>query len=166
MSVPSDGLQARFREVMAHVPSPVSIVTALNGGLPHGTTVSAFASLSIEPPMVLVALDRGSELLASIRRTHRFGINVLGVAQSALALAFARKGGVRKFQGVKWDVHQDLPRLAGAPGWLACTVADLVGGGDHVIALGLVEVADTVEAEPLIYHRRVFGTHAAIEVDR
>ena len=52
-------LQAHFREVMAGVATPVSVVTAISDGRPHGTTVSAFASLSMDPPMVLVALDRG-----------------------------------------------------------------------------------------------------------
>jgi flavin reductase (DIM6/NTAB) family NADH-FMN oxidoreductase RutF len=157
-------LQARFREVMAGVPTPVSVVTSTAGGLPHGTTVSAFASLSMTPPMVLVSLDRGSDLLAVVRESGRFGVNVLGAHQSHLALAFARKGGTGKFSGVRWDVDHDLPRLPGAPGWLACEVATLVDGGDHVVALGTVVAAETTEGQPLTYHGRVFGTHAALEL--
>lgn len=159
---------ARFRDVMAGVATPVSVVTAMSGaggdGVPHGTTVSAFASLSMNPPMVLVSLDRASDLLAVIRDTSRFGVNVLGSDQSALALAFATKGGTGKFAGVRWEIDADLPRLPGAPGWLACDVSALVDGGDHVVVLGTVVAAETTEGAPLTYHGRVFGTHAALDV--
>jgi flavin reductase (DIM6/NTAB) family NADH-FMN oxidoreductase RutF len=159
----SGSLTEHFREVMAGVATPVTVVTAMSDGLPHGTTVSAFASLSMNPPMVLVSLDRGSELLSLIQESRRFGVNVLGSTQSALALAFARKGGVGKFSGVRWDADHDLPRLPQTPGWLACEVAALVDGGDHVIALGTVIAAETIDGRPLTYHSRVFGTHAALE---
>ncbi|MGY1840186.1 MULTISPECIES: flavin reductase family protein [unclassified Modestobacter] len=159
-------LATRFREVMAGVATPVSVVTSMAGGLPHGTTVSAFASLSMDPPMVLVSLDRGSELLALLRESGRFGVNVLGADHSSLALTFARKGGTGKFAGVAWEADHDLPRLPGVPGWLACEVAQLVEGGDHVVALGTVVAAETTGGQPLTYHGRVFGTHAALEISR
>lgn len=166
MNAPDDEtLQVHFREVMAGVATPVSVVTAMAGGLPHGTTVSAFASVSMNPPMVLVSLDRGSDLLALVQESRRFGVNVLGSTQSALALAFARKGGTGKFHGVRWELDHDLPRLPDAPGWLACDVARLVDGGDHVVALGNVVAAETLDGEPLTYHGRVFGSHAALEVE-
>jgi flavin reductase (DIM6/NTAB) family NADH-FMN oxidoreductase RutF len=163
-SVPDRQLQAAFREVMAGVATPVSVVTSIVNGEPHGTTVSAFVSLSMAPPMVLVALDRGSDLLALVRTSGRFGVNVLGSTQSALALTFARKGGVGKFSGVHWGIADGLPRLTRAPGWLACDVAGLVDGGDHVIALGTVVAAETLDGRPLTYHARVFGTHVSLEV--
>jgi flavin reductase (DIM6/NTAB) family NADH-FMN oxidoreductase RutF len=155
--------QLRFREVMSRVATPVAVVTALDDGRPHGTTVSAFASLSMTPPMVLVSLDRGSDLLALVRRSGRFGLNVLEASQSALALAFAAKGGTAKFQGVPWVLADDLPRLPGVTGWLACAVENLVEGGDHVIALGRVVSADCCDGSPLTYHARVFGTHTVLD---
>ena len=158
-------LMDHFREVMAGVPTPVSVVTSMADGLPHGTTVSAFASLSMTPPMVLVSLDRASDLLAVVRASGRFGINVLGATQATLALTFARKGGTGKFQGARWEIDHDLPRLPGAPGWLACEVAALVEGGDHVVAMGTVIAADTRDGKPLTYHLRNFGTHSALEAD-
>ena len=161
-------LPDRFRGVMAGVATPVSVVTAMSGGegngLPHGTTVSAFASLSMAPPMVLVSLDRASDLLALVRETGRFGVNVLGAHQSSLAPTFATKRGTAKFAEVEWTADAGLPRLPGAPGWLACEVTALVEGGDHVIALGTVVAADTVDGAPLTCHGRIFGTHAALEV--
>lgn len=132
-----------FREVMANVATPVTVVTAMDGERPHGTTISAFASLSMTPPMVLLALDRESELLAVIRSRRRFGVNVLASSQSALALTFARKDSA-KFFGVRYEVHDGLPRIHQVTGWLACELADLVEGGDHMIALGTVTSASTL----------------------
>jgi flavin reductase (DIM6/NTAB) family NADH-FMN oxidoreductase RutF len=147
-----------FREVMAGVPTPVSVVTTLVDDRPHGTTVSAFSSLSMAPPMLLVALDRGSDLLARLAIGQPFGVNVLGADQAGLAAAFARKG-ADKFTGVEWRVDDGAPRLLGSPGWLACTVAQLVDGGDHVVVLGDVVRADAAGGPPLTYHARTFGTH-------
>jgi flavin reductase (DIM6/NTAB) family NADH-FMN oxidoreductase RutF len=145
---------------MAGVPTPVSVVTTLRDDRPHGTTVSAFISLSMAPPMLLVALDRGSDLLARLAIGQPFGVNVLGVGQARLAAAFARKG-ADKFAGVDWRLDDGAPRLLGSPGWLACTVTQLVDGGDHVVVLGTVVRADAAGGPPLTYHARTFGTHVA-----
>jgi flavin reductase (DIM6/NTAB) family NADH-FMN oxidoreductase RutF len=157
----TSALAEEFRAVMAGVPTPVSVVTTLTDGRPHGTTVSAFASLSMAPPMVLVSLDRDSELLARLSPGSVFGVNVLGSDQATVALAFARKGS-DKFTGVEWVQDAGAPRLAGSPGWLACTVSQLVSGGDHVVVLGEVRAARTDGGPPLTYHARTFGTHAAV----
>jgi flavin reductase (DIM6/NTAB) family NADH-FMN oxidoreductase RutF len=148
-----------FLAAMAEVCAPVTVVTSSHDGLPHGTTVSAFASLSRRPPMVVVALDRSSDLLAMLRVTGRFGINLLGSAQDHMALRFAGKG-AEKFRDVAWTETDGLPRLAGTIGWLACRVAGFVEGGDRVLVPGMVERAVTAPGAPLAYHRRVFGTHS------
>lgn len=153
-------VQTSFREVMATVCTPVSVVTAMAADRPHGTTVSAFASLSLAPPMALVSLDRDSDLLRYVRETGKFGLNVLGADQTRLATAFAGKGD-SKFESVQWESHAGVPHIDGVPGWLACTVAQLVEGGDHILVLGNVIAADTVTSPPLTYHARAFGTHAA-----
>lgn len=144
-----------FREAMGAVCTPVAVVTALDGDRPHGTTVSAFCSLSIRPPLVLVALDRGSDLLALVRRDGRFGVNVLEGDQSALARGFARKG-ADKFADVAWRPTDGLPRIDGAGLWLACAVDELLEGGDHVIVTGAVQSAEHDAREPLLYQRRDF----------
>ena len=154
-------LQSAFREVMSKVCTPVAVVTALAGERPHGTTVSAFASLSMTPPMVLVSLNRRSDLLAIVCDTGRFGLNVLAGEQSALAVAFARKGADR-FAEVDWEIDTDVPRISGAGGFVACAVAQLTKGGDHVIALGNVRSASVLPARPLTYHDRAFGTYAPL----
>ena len=148
-----------FRDLMAGVCAPVTVVTATQDGVPHGTTVSAFASLSLRPPMVTVALDHASAALARILATGRLGVNVLGQAQDDLAMAFARRGADR-FDGVDWYHDHGLPRLAEAPSWLVCELAQAVEGGDHLLLLGSVTHAQTTVAAPLIYGHRTFGTHS------
>jgi flavin reductase (DIM6/NTAB) family NADH-FMN oxidoreductase RutF len=148
-----------FLDVMAEVCTPVTVVTTIDDGVPHGTTVSAFTSLSLRPPMIAVALDLTSDLLVKIRRTRRFGVNVLGVSQDRLAVQFAGKGS-DKFAGVAWSPDEGLPRLVDAIGWLSCRAESFLDGGDHVLIPGRVESAVALPAAPLAYHRRVFGTHS------
>ncbi|GAB84042.1 flavin reductase family protein [Gordonia rubripertincta] len=157
----TDSLQASFRDAMAHVCSPVAVVTAFDGDRPHGTTVSAFMSLSMEPPMVTIALDQNSELLGVIRAHGNFAVNVLGAHQSDVALAFARKGH-DKFDGIGWATTQTLPALNGAAIWMSCAAERFVTGGDHTIIVGAVRHVIREESPPLTYHGRIFGTHSPI----
>jgi flavin reductase (DIM6/NTAB) family NADH-FMN oxidoreductase RutF len=158
-----NSVQETFKDVMAHVATPVAIVTSMDGGLPVGTTVSAFISLSMTPPMVLVSLDKGSETLRLITESNKFGLNILSSDQQGTALKFAKKGGVGKFNGVRWDIADQLPRIVGAAGWVACHTSQMMEGGDHMIVLGEVVAAEHQDSEPLIYHRRAFGTHSTLE---
>ncbi|MFH8467019.1 flavin reductase family protein [Streptomyces sp. NPDC017991] len=160
LMIPSFGEQA-FRDLMAGVCAPVTIVTATADGLPHGTTVSAFASLSLRPPMVTVALDRGSKVLSRITTSGRFGVNILAWTQDDLALRFARRG-TDRFAGVDWHFDHGLPKLGSAPGWLVCEVTETVEGGDHLLVLGTVTHVETTPAAPLVYGHRTFGTHSAL----
>ncbi|MBE4733351.1 flavin reductase family protein [Streptomyces caniscabiei] len=167
-SQPSTAASARrFRDAMAAVASPVAVVTAMDGHRPHGTTVSAFASLSLTPPMVLVSLDNRSRLLAIVRRTGRFGLNILGTHQAALAAAFTRPGG-DKFYDVIWSPSADLPRLPGSAAWITAEVDEYVTAGDHTVLLAHVHAAEpgTEGPEPLTYHQRSFGTHTPLTTHR
>ena len=101
-----------FRDTLARVPTPVTVVTSHLDRNPHGTTVSAFSSLSLEPPMILVSLDQNSDLLKIIQDSGRFGVNVLASGQQSLATQFAKKG-ADKFADVAWYMDHDAPRLAG-----------------------------------------------------
>jgi flavin reductase (DIM6/NTAB) family NADH-FMN oxidoreductase RutF len=147
-----------FRQIMGSVAAPVTVVTGATRELVHGTTVSAFCSVSLRPPLVAVMLDNGSDLLRIIRRTRRFGINLLADDQRDLAMKFATKG-AGKFESVAWVSDHGLPRLVGSTGWLVCRTARISRGGDHVIVLGHVTRAESDDRAPLIYHQRRFGTH-------
>lgn len=162
MAAQQDGdLIARFRDAMATVCTPVAVVTAMDGQRPHGTTVSAFASLSMTPPSLLVSLDRGSELLGLVLGSGIFGMNVLGSSQSALAGKFARKG-ADKFDGVSWREDAGVPRIAGVQHWLAAEVMQTSEVADHIILFGRVLDVASDTVAPLTYHARSFGTHAAL----
>lgn len=156
--------QTAFRAAMARVCTPVAVVTTVEDGRPHGTTVSAFTSLSMTPPMVLVSLDTGSELLAMVQRTGAFGVNVLSAGQAGMALRFARKGS-DKFTGARWTAADGAAKLGGASAWVACALTDVVAGGDHRILLGSVLNADATDLEPLTYHAQTFGTHLRHDLD-
>jgi flavin reductase (DIM6/NTAB) family NADH-FMN oxidoreductase RutF len=166
MSVPQicaqeDVSDRRFRDLMSMVCGPVVIITTAEGPEPAGTTVSAFTSLSLRPRLVMLALDRRSRLLARLRRSRRFGVNVLDAAQSELATLFATKR-EDKFAGIEWSHRSGLPYLHGSPGWAECAVESLMPGGDHVIVVGRVDDLEYRACQPLIYADRNFGVHSRL----
>jgi flavin reductase (DIM6/NTAB) family NADH-FMN oxidoreductase RutF len=145
---------------MANVAGPVSVVTTHAAGKPAGTTVSAFVSLSMEPPMLLISLMRGSYLLSLLSVGATLGVNVLGADQAATASQFAGRHDER-FTGIPWVLLDGAPALCEAHAWIAIRVARLVPAGDHVLVLGDVVNATSDEGTPLTYHQRSYGTHLA-----
>ncbi len=160
---PQESVRPRssFRDVMAHLAAPVSVITTSDDGVLGGATVSAVMSLSMAPEMLVVALSRESATLDVIRRTRRFGVNILAADQEAVAMHFARKG-ADKFAEVEHFLESGLPRLAGVSGWVRCRVEQVHPGGDHVLVSGLVEATHHMaDRAPMTYHARTFGTHAS-----
>lgn len=150
----------RFRDVMASVCAPVTIVTTTDAqNIPSGATVSSFTSLSLHPPLVSVGFDRRSTLLAQIQNSGRFGVNLLEHAQDELAVLFAQRGADR-FAGTPWHRDHGLPPLDGAAGWVACELYRTVEAGDHLLLFGLVTALGRAERPPLVYAHRLFGTHS------
>ncbi|KXU29435.1 hypothetical protein A0J57_18645 [Sphingobium sp. 22B] len=143
---------------MASVAAPVSIMTSYQDGIPYGTTVSAFSSLSMDPPMVLACLDRRSKLLAPIRATGTFALNVLGTDHHRLVRSFASREGDR-FAGVEWRLQHGVPQLQGVLSWIGCDVESLIAAGDHVVVIGLVRQVINRTGSPLTYYSRSLGTH-------
>lgn len=150
---------AQFRELLAGVCAPVTVVTTTVAGTPFGATVSSFASLSLDPPLISVAFDRSSAMLSRIQQAGRFGVNLLGQAQDDLAMVFARRSDDR-FAGVDWYADSGLPRLAEAAGWIECELYQSVQGGDHLMLFGLVVGSSHRALPPLVYAHRTFGTHS------
>jgi flavin reductase (DIM6/NTAB) family NADH-FMN oxidoreductase RutF len=152
-----------FKDAMAAVCAPVTVMTTTCDGHPFGTTVSAFWSLSLRPPMVGLALADDSELLHRLRDTRRLGVNLLADGQQELAMNFARKGGA-KFDGISWTTADaGLPRLTAAPVWLACDVQQFVPAGDHVVLVAGVVAIARRPSLPLVYAQRAFGTHSGLK---
>ncbi|MEV0110856.1 flavin reductase family protein [Nocardia sp. NPDC050799] len=151
-AAPAGSSDARFRDAMAAVCSPVAVVTTSDGDHVSGTTVSAFCSLSMDPPMILVSLDNSSRLLAEVRRNRHFGVNVLAADQGALARQFASKDSY-KFEGVDFRLSGETPRLTGSAAWVKGILRGAYTDGDHTILIGLVTEADATAAPPLTYYR-------------
>lgn len=151
-------LETEFRAAMRHVASPVAIVTTYVDGRPHGSTVSAFMSLSMEPPMLLVSLDNRSALLSRLSIGSPLGINILASGQSDIATLFATRGADR-FGTVSWELRDGAPALSGTHAWVATRVGSMVVAGDHTLVLADVVGAAHDTHEPLVYHQKVYGTH-------
>ena len=152
--------QQQFRDLMAGLCAPVTIVTTTVNDAPFGATVSSLTSLSLDPPLVSVAFDRGSWLLRQIQVAGRFGVNILGHAQDQLAMTFAARG-VDRFAAADWFPEAGLPRLAESPGWMDCDLYQSVEAGDHLLLFGLVRTAaGRVGQPPLVYAHRTYGTHS------
>lgn len=151
-------LEKSFRNAMGNVAAAVSVVTVLDGEQPHGTTVSAFASLSMTPPMLLVSLDNTSTLLSKLRVGSAVGVNILAAHHDQVALRFAGKG-ADKFADIPWQLEDDAPALADRHAWVSLRISRLVSAGDHTLVLGDVVAADVTANAPLTYWQRTFGTH-------
>src|SRR3954451_1841206 len=146
-----------FREVISHFASGVTVITALHDGRPYGTTASAVASLSLEPPMLLVCMNKQSETGRAVAQSKRFGVNILGANQVDLAERFAQKGG-DKFAGVPIAPGQwGEPLFEEALATLECRVAEETAGGTHYVFLAEVESGAARGGTPLAYFKGEFG---------
>ena len=145
-----------LRRLMGQWATGVSIVTSIG---PRGCTANAVASLSLDPPLVLVCLDHGSNTLTAIRATGRFCINVLAGDQEQLARGFARKCAEdEKFAGISHQAVDDVPILDGVLAWVLCELEEEVPGGDHAIVIGRPVRGEANDAaEPLIFFRSAYS---------
>jgi flavin reductase (DIM6/NTAB) family NADH-FMN oxidoreductase RutF len=145
---------ARFRSVMGHFATGVTVVTATTADGPVGMTANAVCSLSLEPLLLLVAFDNEARTLPAVRATGRFGVNVLAAGQEDLARLFASKlPESEKFAGVPHTVRDGIPVIEDALAWVGCRLERLIPGGDHTIGIGAVEAAEAGPGEPLLWFR-------------
>ena len=147
-----------MRSVLGHFPSGVTIVTGVADGAPAGFTCQSFASLSLDPPLVLILPGRSSSSWPKIEAGGRFCVNVLAEDQGELSTTFARSG-TDKFAGVEWAPSPlGSPILAGATAWIDCTLHASHDGGDHLIVVGAVhDLAAEPEVPPLVFHRGAYA---------
>ena len=148
--------QQMFRDVIGRFTSGVTVITTAVDGTRFGTTASAFSSLSMEPPMVLVCLNKTSDTQAAVLKAGAFAVNILAEGQEDLAYQFARKGD--KFGDLQHDVgYRGVPVLHGTLAHLECEVGETVTGGTHTVFLAHVAVAAGHDGTPLTYYRGRFG---------
>jgi flavin reductase (DIM6/NTAB) family NADH-FMN oxidoreductase RutF len=153
-----------FRHALGTYATGVTIITAVAAdGTPYGLTCNSFASVSLNPPLVLWSLGLSSQGLSIFQDASHFTVHVLGASQQALANRFARSTG-DKFEGVAWT-----PGLGGAPllgesvAQFECRAVSRYAGGDHVIFVGAVEAYSYNRQETLLFARGGYGRFVAAE---
>jgi flavin reductase (DIM6/NTAB) family NADH-FMN oxidoreductase RutF len=148
----------RARDVRAHLPAGVVVVTMRHGGELHGITVTAFSLAAVDPPRVLVCLETPSRSAVLIATSGMFAVNVVAWRQMFLADRFAGRGPLvdPRFSGVPYRLGATgAPLLAGALAWLECRVARTWPAGDHTVFLSDVVRAEAADGgEALVYFRR------------
>ncbi|MGH9063460.1 MAG: flavin reductase family protein [Acidimicrobiales bacterium] len=153
--------EARFRQVLGHFATGVTIVTTADGDGPWGFTCQAFTALSLSPSLVLFAPARSSVTWTRIRGTEVFCVNVLAESQEAVARVFATKA-EHKFQGVGWTPGSTgSPVLSGVLAWVECRLVAVHDGGDHLLAVGRVVDLGVGSGRPLVFYRGGFGRFEA-----
>jgi flavin reductase (DIM6/NTAB) family NADH-FMN oxidoreductase RutF len=148
---------AEFRHAIGHFATGVSVITSVGrDGAPVGTTANAVASLSLDPPLVLVCFDLDSRTLHAIQAHGAFAVNVLAAPQRHLSARFARRGFAATWDGVRHRPGRTgSPRIDGVLATLECTLEHRLPGGDHEIVVGRVRAVETSAdaAAPLLYWR-------------
>lgn len=142
-----------FRKVMSRFAAGVTVVTTRgHDDAPYGLTATAFSSLSLDPPMILVCIGKASVTYPHFRIGGCLAVNFLRHDQEAMSRHFAVSGG-DKFGSVAWTTKQTgAPILEDTLGWVDCKILQACEGGDHTIYLGQVEAAEVTENAPLVYY--------------
>jgi 3-hydroxy-9,10-secoandrosta-1,3,5(10)-triene-9,17-dione monooxygenase reductase component len=150
-----------FRRVLSHFATGVTIITTCDSDQkPTGLTVSAFASLSLDPPLVLACVDHKSQSYPALRENGRFAVNVLTTAQQDISRRFATTR-MDKFDGVPYRVGAlGSPLIEGALAHLECVTVVAHVEGDHTVFVGRVEDGAAGVGEPLLYFR---GKYSRLE---
>jgi flavin reductase (DIM6/NTAB) family NADH-FMN oxidoreductase RutF len=159
----SEGLEGRvqpvssdvFRRACSRFPTGVTIASVVDQqGVPHGLTVNSFTSVSLDPPLVLVALAHSASVIDAFRGARFFSVNVLAAGQRALSERFALKGHDR-FDGLAWHAGETgAPLLPGTLAEIECAIQQRFTAGDHDLFVGEMVRAVVHEGEPLLYFSR------------
>ena len=147
-----------MRDVLGHFASGVTVVTAQGDEGPIGFTCQSFSSLSLDPPLVVIAPARTSRTWPQLRALGRFCVNVLAEDQTELSVAFARSG-VDKFAGVPWRPSRlGQPVLEDVVAWIDCELWAEYDGGDHtIVAARVLDLGADGRRGPLLFHRGAYG---------
>jgi flavin reductase ActVB len=148
---------ATFREAMARVAMPVSVVTTVDiSGTPRGVTVGTLCSVSLNPPLVMFCLDLCCRSHEALTSAPRILIHVLRSDQADIAARFARTD-VDRFEGLS-DSWHGLPTIPDTAVRLVGARHEVVAGGDHTLVVCLVEAAEVASGDPLLYYARGYCT--------
>ncbi|CAK6481113.1 FMN reductase (NADH) RutF (plasmid) [Peribacillus frigoritolerans] len=147
-----------FKEIMGSYPTGVTILTTTDAEeKPCGLTVNSFASVSLDPNLVLWCIDRRSASLEAFEQSQGFVVHILAADQEELCWAFAGKDPDR-FSKADWSLSKNnLPVISGSLGVLECKTVQQIDAGDHIIFLGEIIDIDKQDKEPMLYFRRDVG---------
>lgn len=139
------------RRILGHLPTGVTVVTAHLNGEIYGMTANAVTSLSLNPPLILVAVDKSAAMHASLTASRHFAVNILSDAQEQLSRRFAMRG-PKEVNDLTWTTGASgAPIMTDALAWVDCRLADILPGGDHDIFIGEILAGDCREGLPLLY---------------
>jgi 3-hydroxy-9,10-secoandrosta-1,3,5(10)-triene-9,17-dione monooxygenase reductase component len=152
---------ARYRQVLGHFPTGVTVITAAGADGPAGLCVGSFASVSLDPPLVAFFAGDNSTSWPKIRAAGHYCVNILSDDQEDVARVFAGKG-EDKFAGIGWrpSVATGAPVINDVLAWIDCRIGAVHEAGDHWIVVG--RVADLEighEGGPLVFFRGGFGRY-------
>ena len=158
---------ADFRGAMRHLTGGVSVITAGRGKDITGMTVTSVTSLSVDPPTLIVSINRDASSFPLIRRHGAFGVNILAADQLDVAERFAGKGGLKgadRFAGARWvTAVSGVPLLVGALSAVDCEVEEIVERHSHGIVIGRVrDIKNSTRTAALAYWH---GQYVAVDQD-
>lgn len=145
-----------FRQALGRFATGVTVVTTRLDGKVHGMTANAFMSVSLKPPLVVVAVDHRATLHAMLSQSRRYGVSILAEGQAYLSQWFAdqRTEGV----DIPFVEKQGVPVLKGALAHIVTTVVAMHLAGDHTLYVGQVEHLESFEGNPLLYYKGQYGS--------
>ncbi len=151
----------KFRQVLGHFPTGVTVITAAPDSGPVGLAVGSFASVSLDPPLVAFFPDRGSSSWPKIEAAGAFCVNILAADQEDVCRRFASKAD-DKFSGLGWKpAGSGAPLLDGVLAWIDCDIHSVVPAGDHFCVMGRVRDLDVGDdGAPLLFFRGGYGRFA------
>ncbi|SAK51441.1 flavin reductase-like, FMN-binding [Caballeronia calidae] len=158
----AEALQTSFRQAMRRLAGGVALVSTVHDGVRHGMTVTAVTSLTMDPPALVVSVNRHASAFDALVMSGRFCVNLLTQQHADLAVAFSRKpDGDARFANGAWRTNDaGLPALDGSVAAISCRLHDLVEFGTHAILIGAVEhlaIEPQQPTAPLIYLSGQFG---------
>jgi flavin reductase (DIM6/NTAB) family NADH-FMN oxidoreductase RutF len=153
--------QSAFRAVLGRFATGVTVVTTRDKrGRDAGMTVSAFSSVSLEPPLVLICIDHAASIYNTLAKATHFVANILSEGQEAIARRFSEKD-PNRFEGIGYERGQTgCAVIFDVLGYIECGIIARHEAGDHTIIVGQVDVAVSNEGKPLLYYR---GGYAQLE---
>ncbi|HEX2703381.1 MAG TPA: flavin reductase family protein [Solirubrobacteraceae bacterium] len=149
----------RYRNVLGHLPTGVTVITAHHRDGPVGMSSNSFTSVSLDPPLILFCPAKSSATWPKIRESGAFCVNIFAAHHEQASRQFSRIG-IDRFAGVSWHERPAGPALDDAVAWIECAIDAEHEAGDHMIVVGAVRGLEVREGEvePLVFFRGQYGS--------